>query len=150
MRMAVWNDVLHYVAEKIKVIEDAPTVTIGGKRPEMLGIKPDSNGAVVLIRGVEEYKYNGLQYNVAITFFLQAWIRNDDPDMVNGYDQLAVLEEKVDAVISSVKEISGMMSETAQLMDISVKRRAGDLDSRRPLCGSQYTIEAFVYEAERG
>ncbi len=145
----VWIELLNHIADSIGAIEEAPTVVIGGKRPEMLGIKPDSNGAVVLIRGTETFKNRGLSYNKVVTFFLECWIRNDSPDMAEGYEQIAELEEKVDDVLQALKEASGMITETAQLMDISIKNRAGDLDGRRPLVGSQYTIEALIYEEER-
>lgn len=142
----VWLDLLNYIAENIGAIEEAPAIVIGGKRPEMLGVKPDSAGAVVLIRGTETFKNRGLQYNKVVTFFLECWVRNDSPDMGEGYEQIAELEEKVDGVLKSIKGNSGMITETAQLMDISIKNKAGDLDGRRPLVGSQYTIEAFIYE----
>ena len=145
----VWIELLNHIADSIGAIEEAPTVVIGGKRPEMLGVKPDSNGAVVLIRGTETFKNRGLQYNKVVTFFLECWIRNDSPDMAEGYEQIAELEEKVDGVLQALKTASGMITETAQLMDISIKNRAGDLDGRRPLVGSQYTIEALIYEEER-
>lgn len=142
----VWLDLLNYIADSIGAIEEAPAIVIGGKRPEMLGVKPDSAGAVVLIRGTETFKNRGLQYNKVVTFFLECWVRNDSPDMGEGYEQIAELEEKVDGVLKSIKGNSGMITETAQLMDISIKNKAGDLDGRRPLVGSQYTIEAFIYE----
>lgn len=142
----VWLDLLNYIADSIGAIEEAPAIVIGGKHPEMLGVKPDSAGAVVLIRGTETFKNRGLQYNAVVTFFLECWIRNDSPNMEEGYEQIAELEEKVDRVLATIKGNSGMITETAQLMDISIKTKAGDLDGRRPLVGSQYTIEAFIYE----
>lgn len=145
----IWYEVLNYLRTHIQQNTNAEDVIFGAMRPQMLGLTNISPGKVLLIRGTEtEVNGDGLPVENTVTVYLECWVRNDEQEMESGYQQLARLEEQIDAALLAIKKESGMISGNIQLMDLIVRSKSGDLDSMRPLIGSQYEIAIDVYESE--
>lgn len=145
----IWYEVLKYLRTYIQQNTNAEDVIFGAMRPQMLGLTNTSHGKVLLVRGTEsEVNGDGLSVGNTVTVYLECWVRNDAQEMESGYQQLAQLEEQVDAALLAIKQESGIITEDIQLMALTVKSKSGDLDSMRPLIGSQYEIAITVYAGE--
>lgn len=139
----VWYDMLTYV-EKALADAGLGRVKYGALDPRTQGV--DKDGILFLIRGQEaDDGDNDLIENVKVTFYLECWVRDDDPDFKHAYQLLAEKEAKVDEVLASIKREAGMIGEQEQLMDLVVEQKTGDMGTLRPLCGVQYTVTATIY-----
>ena len=82
----------------------------------------------------------------AITPFNLNWGRNDNPDLEVGYELIANLEDRFEAIINDLRKRCGELDETAcilqntgyQIIDLVCTSKIGDHDSVRPLVGTQY------------
>lgn len=143
----LWYEVLKYIQSRMNQETNAEAVLFGAVKPQMLGLKPDAPGKLLLIRGSErDTQDDGLSEQKEITVYLECWIRDDEQDMCSGYRRLAELEEQVDTALLEIKKESGVIVDQLQLMDLEVKSKSGDLDTMRPLIGSQYEIAVTVYD----
>lgn len=145
----MWLDLIDYVAKALRDARAAKTVTIGGINPAQMEV--DERGAIILMRGEEEPGDENVVNGLSVTLFLEAWVREDDPDVRNGYVRLSALEAHIDEVFTQIRTDVGalenvMINDRYQLVDIRVTGRVGDADSLRPLLGSQYTIKAIIYD----
>jgi hypothetical protein len=142
----LWYDVLSYIRDKIKGMDGAPGVELGAKNPKMLSLDASGPGAVLIIRGQEAEEDNGLQSYINVTLYLECWVRSDDQSLEAGYAKLAALEERIDEALQGIRSESGIIAPGLHLMDLSVDQKTGDMDSMRPLIGSQYTVIVTVYK----
>lgn len=142
----IWYDALSYIRGKIAGLEYAPSVELGAKNPKMLSLDAGGPGAVLLIRGQEASEDEGLQSYIKVTVYLECWVRSDAQSLEAGYTQLAALETRIDGVLEAIREESEMITPGYQLMDIVVDQKTGDVDSMRPLIGSQYTVILTVHK----
>lgn len=145
----MWLDLIDYVAKALRDARAAKTVTIGGINPAQMEV--DERGVIILMRGEEEPGDENVVNGLSVTLFLEAWVREDDPDVRNGYVRLSALEAHIDEVFTQIRTDVGalenaMINDRYQLVDIRVTGRVGDADSLRPLLGSQYTIKAIIYD----
>lgn len=145
----MWLDVLDYIAEALRAKQVAEHVIIGGVNPTQAEI--DSCGAVILMRGEETPGDERVAGGFTVTFYLEAWIRDDSPDIRQGYECLRKLEMRVDDVLTQIRADVGMLknsmlNDTYQLVDLRVNQKVGDADSLRPLVGVQYTLTATIYD----
>lgn len=145
----MWLDLIDYVAKAFKDARVAKSIIIGGINPTQT--EPDEKGVIILMRGEEEPSNERIVNGLSVTLFLEAWVREDDPDVQKGYVRLSALEERIDEVLTQIRTDVGtlentMINDKYQLVDIRVTERVGDSDSLRPLLGSQYTIKAIIYD----
>lgn len=147
----MWLDVLNYLAKVFREEHIGKTVFVGGISPTEAEV--DDRGALILMRGEERPKGESTPYESEMTFYLELWIRDDSSDIKAGYERLARLEEKVDTVLNGIRENIGsledcMVNDHMQLLDVRITAKVGDADSLRPLVGSQYTLQALLYDVE--
>lgn len=143
----VWLKLLQYIADKLQEADSGLYVVLGLHDPRVLPLK--DKDCVVLYRGQEAQDEQGASFTpCSITCYLECWTRDDSPNLDKGYEKLTALETKVDKVLLSIKEESGMISASTQILDLVIKQKAGDMDSARPLIGSLYTLSASVYTQE--
>lgn len=145
----MWLDVLGYIAEVLRAKQAAGHVIIGGVNPTQAGV--DRDGVVILMRGEEAPGDDRVAGGLVVTFYLETWIRDDSPDIRQGYECLRELELRVDEVLTQVRTDIGalndpMINDTYQLVDLQVTQKVGDADSLRPLVGTQYTVLATIYD----
>lgn len=146
----MWYYVLTLIKRAITEMDSTIEVSLGAIPPEHLDV--GSSGNVLLIRG-DEYMAEAKDTKMSdVTVYLEAWVREDSPNLENGYKLLTKLEESIDKSLTVVREAVTSLDEQYcvlndryQLMDIVVERKVGDLDSIRPLVGSQYTIRCKLY-----
>lgn len=126
-------------------------VKIGAYPPITANISTD--GSVFLIRGEETNQDPTTQERVRVTFYLETWVNEGDPDYAVGSEKLVTLETQIeDALIAyrnrvgSLDQSACMLDERWQVLDVYVDKKAGDLDSRRPILGTQYTLVAQLFD----
>ncbi|WP_277301195.1 hypothetical protein [Veillonella montpellierensis] len=146
----MWYYVLTLLKRAITEMDSTIEVSLGAIPPEHLDV--GSNGNVLLIRGDEDMAEAKDTKMLDVTIYLEAWVREDSPNLENGYKLLTKLEESIDKAltvvrqaVTSLDEQYCVLNDRYQLMDIVVERKVGDLDSIRPLVGSQYTIRCKLY-----
>ena len=143
----VWLELLQYIADKLQKADSGLYIVLGLHDPRVLPLK--DKDCIVLYRGQEAQDEQGASFTpCSITCYLECWTRDDSPNLAKGYEKLTALETKADKVLLSIKEESGMISASTQILDLVIKQKAGDMDSARPLIGSLYTLSASVYTQE--
>lgn len=151
----MWLEVLKHVAKKLQKSKAAPRVMLGAVNPARAEVT--SAGTILLVRGNETSAEEDRGELSIVTIYLEAWVRDDAPDMVKGYERLAKLEAKIDAALNELREQAGRLDEAAamispalQLVDIQIDTKTGDMDSMRPLVGTQYSIQVKVFKQGGG
>lgn len=139
----VWLKLIKYVRQEL---ENAGIRTIyGAMDPATQGA--DEAGYLLIYRGDEAYTYAGVDFRyVNAKFYLECWVRSDEPELMTGCERLEALEEKAWKVLQEINAESGKIGDGLQIMGLGVSRISGDYDTARPLVGSQMEIEATVYE----
>lgn len=148
----MWFSLLQYLKEKVEPKVKAK-VYIGAVNPTQ--VKLDSAGALFFMRGHEEKFKSTLHNTFNVTFFVEAWVRDDNVDLTKGYEVLSDLEIGFENVLHTLREGAGelneeyaILSDNYQLLDMAIQQKSGDLDSVRPLVGTQYEIVATVYRLD--
>lgn len=138
----VWYKILAALKAHLVAAQVAQIVELGAINPENLDLAPDEDGrygAVFLVRGreTEEELFNGGQ-GVAY-FYIENWVRSDDPDPADGYRLLVEQEARCK------EELVEFFAEDAvpgvELVYASLEETIGDADSVRPRIGSRMTVK---------
>lgn len=147
----MWYLLLLKIAERLRQANIAEDVMLGAVLPTQANVS--ENHTILLMRGDEKNSDPTIQEQVEVTFFLEAWTRDDDPTFTNGYARLTDLEKKLEAVLVAYRDEVGrlnqeacMLDERWQVMDVYVDKKVGSGDSIRPLIGTQYTLVAKLYD----
>ena len=119
-------------------------VMLGAMRPQ--AAKVDENGVIMVIRGETTRGDNSIQSELEQELYIEVWGRNDNPDLEVGYELIANLEDRFEAIINDLRKRCGELDETAcilqntgyQIIDLVCTSKIGDHDSVRPLVGTQY------------
>ncbi len=148
----MWYELLYKLADVIGQANIVHEVKVGAYKPTNANVTDE--GVILLMRGDETNKDAKLHNRVDMTFYIELWTRGDVKDLSDGHKRLHDLEMAFEEVFISYREKLGALDATAcmldsgwQIMDICVDTRRGDLDSIRPLIGSQYTVTASLYDA---
>lgn len=138
----IWLMVLDYVQSELEASLDPEVIVQQGRRnPKSVLLERDTDRAVFLMRGSESDRNNGiLSDRTNVTFFIECWAREDDPNASQVYTKIARLEYNVDEILKLIKRVSGMIATDFQLMDLKVLERRGDNDSQRPFFGTQFEV----------
>ena len=76
-------------------------------------------------------------------FFVENWVRCDDPDPIDGYKMLSDQEDAFRAALHDwfyAQQVDETNDVNADLMNLEIDDVIGDADSRRPILGSRTTI----------
>lgn len=163
----VWYKILAALKAHLVAAQVAQIVELGALDPENLDLAPGRDGrygAIFLVRGkeTEEELFNGGE-GVAY-FYVENWVRSDDPDPAEGYRLLAAQEARCKAAMAeffamndpvSNVEVSTMRelppnavevyavgeAEPVDIIYTSLEETVGDADSVRPRVGSRMTVK---------
>ena len=146
----MWYETLKALKRAINEVNSNVDVSLGAIPPQHLNV--GIGGHVVLMRG-DEALGNAMDTKVLdVTVYLEAWVREDSPELEYGYANLSELEMTIDKALTLLRDRVTrldtkycVLDEKYQLMDLVVERRIGDADSIRPHVGSQYTIRCKLY-----
>lgn len=143
--MAVWYDLIKNLRDYLRALTTPPARHIEGGAidPNGIDLSADAtgtSGAIFLIRDREpdETIYHGGE-GVAV-FFVENWIRCDDPDPLVGYQALSDQEDAFKAALATWRQQAGPETVGADVMEVEIEETIGDADSRRPTLGSRTTI----------
>lgn len=146
----MWFEVLQRIRDKLNESGLSISAKLGALIPQHAEIS--GAGTIMLVRGSETKNDESMQDELLMTFYLEAWVRDDEAEFESGYSLLAGLEERIEVVLGSIRNSVGALKEDVcvlncgyQILDICVKQKVGDLDSMRPLLGTQYTIEVRLF-----
>jgi len=140
--MAAWYTIINALRTYLRAQTAFQTVIVeaGAMDPDAYDLATAyAGGAVFLIRD-REGQDNPLALsgpNGQIDFFVECWIRDDGTDPLDGYGDLATLEDNLtDALTAFVRAgVSGLT-----ITDMQIDETIGDADARRPMVGSRKTI----------
>ena len=146
----MWYETLTALKKAINEVNSNVEVSLGAIPPKHLDV--GIGGHVVLMRGDESLVNAKDTRTLDVTVYLEAWVREDSPELEDGYASLSELEMTIDKALTYLRERVTkldehycVLDEKYQLMNLVVERRIGDSDSIRPLVGSQYTIRCKLY-----
>ena len=146
----MWYEILTALKKAINEVNSNVEVSLGAIPPKHLDV--GIGGHVVLMRGDESLGNAKDTRTLDVTVYLEAWVREDSPELEDGYASLSELEMTIDKALTYLRERVTkldehycVLDEKYQLMNLVVERRIGDSDSIRPLVGSQYTIRCKLY-----
>lgn len=138
----VWYKILAALKAHLVAAQVAQIVELGALDPENLDLAPGGDGrygAVFLVRGKEtnEELFNGGE-GVAY-FYVENWVRSDDPDPADGYRLLMHQEarcKKAMAAFFAADSVPGI-----DMIYANIEETVGDADSVRPRVGSRMTVK---------
>lgn len=146
----MWYETLKALKRAINEVNSNVDVSLGAIPPQHLNV--GIGGHVVLMRGDEALGNVKDTKTLDVTVYLEAWVREDSPELEYGYANLSELEMTIDKALTLLRDRVTrldtkycVLDEKYQLMDLVVERRIGDADSIRPHVGSQYTIRCKLY-----
>ena len=150
--MIMWFELLRRIQDVLMTCKVSSPVQLGAVIPQHADI-----GKIMLVRGSETVNDESIENELLVTIYLEAWVRNDDPDLSVGYARISELEGQIDAALKQMRQAVGSLNEDIcvlngsnyQILDLKVKQKTGDLDALRPLIGSQYTIECRLFDLTR-
>lgn len=153
--MIMWFELLERIQDVLTACKVSGPVQFGAVMPQYADV--DEIGKIMLIRGSEMANDESAENELLVTIYLEAWVRNDDPDLSVGYARISELEGQIDAALKQMRQAVGSLNEDIcvlndsnyQILDLKVKQKAGDLDALRPFLGSQYTIECRLFDLTR-
>ena len=153
--MTMWFELLKRLNDVLTSHKVSAPVQLGAVIPQHADI--DEIGKIMLVRGSETANDESMENELLVTIYLEAWVRNDDPDLAVGYAQISELEGQIDVALKNMRQAVGSLNESVcvlsdsnyQILDFKVKQKTGDLDALRPLLGSQYTIECRLFDLTR-
>lgn len=140
----MWFELMQHIKSTIDNIGAPFNVMLGAMRPQ--AAKVDENGVIMIIRGETTRGDNSIQSELEQELYIEVWGRNDNPDLQVGYELIADLEDRFEAIINDLRKRCGELDETAcilqntgyQIIDLVCTSKIGDHDSVRPLVGTQY------------
>lgn len=146
----MWFEVLQRIRDALNESGLSIHAKLGALIPQHAEVS--RAGTIMLVRGSETKNDESMQDELLMTFYLEAWVRDDEAEFEPGYNLLASLEDRIEVVLGSIRNSVGALKESVcvlncgyQILDICVKQKVGDLDSMRPLLGTQYTIEVRLF-----
>lgn len=146
----MWYETLKALKRAINEVNSNVDVSLGAILPQHLNV--GIGGQVILMRGDEALGNVKDTKTLDVTVYLEAWVREDSPELEYGYASLSELEMTIDKALTLLRDRVTrldtkycVLDEKYQLMDLVVERRIGDADSIRPHVGSQYTIQCKLY-----
>lgn len=146
----MWYETLKALKRVINEVNSNVEVSLGAIPHQHLNV--GIGGHIVLMRGDEALGNVKDTKTLDVTVYLEAWVREDSPELEYGYASLSELEKTVDKALTLLRDRVTrldtkycVLDQKYQLMDLVVERRIGDADSIRPLVGSQYTIRCKLY-----
>lgn len=146
----MWYETLKALKRAINEVNSNVDVSLGAILPQHLNV--GIGGQVILMRGDEALGNVKDTKTLDVTVYLEAWVREDSPELEYGYANLSELEMTIDKALTLLRDRVTrldtkycVLDEKYQLMDLVVERRIGDADSIRPHVGSQYTIRCKLY-----
>ena len=153
--MIMWFELLKRIQDVLMTCKVSAPVQLGAVIPQHATV--DEIGKIMLVRGAETVNDESIENELLVTIYLEAWVRNDDPDLSVGYARISELEGQIDAALKQMRQAVGSLNEDIcvlnssnyQILDLKVKQKTGDLDALRPLLGSQYTIECRLFDLNR-
>lgn len=132
--------------EGVTLLRPARHIEGGALEPDDLDLSADAkglSGAIFIIRDREtEEKIHHGGEGVAV-FFVENWVRCDNPDPIDGYEALSTQEDAFRAALSAwfySQQVITTNDVNADLINLEVDEVIGDADSRRPILGSRTTI----------
>lgn len=147
----MWYEVLKRLSDVITQANIVADVKIGAYRPTLLS--PTESGTILLMRGDENNQDSKMHNRVDMTFYVEIWTKSNDKDYTVGYELIQRLEQAFEQALIGYRERLGSLDKTAcmfdngwQIMDVYVDSKRGDVDSNRPLIGSQYTLKAQLFD----
>lgn len=147
----MWYEVLKRLSDVIIQANIVADVKIGAYRPTFLS--PTESGTILLMRGDENNQDSKMHNRVDMTFYVEIWTKSNDKDYSVGYELIQRLEQAFEQALIGYRERLGSLDTTAcmldngwQIMDVYVDSKRGDVDSNRPLIGSQYTLKAQLFD----
>lgn len=140
----MWFELMKHIKSTIDDSGAPFNVMLGAMRPQ--AAKVDENGVIMIIRGETTRGDNSIQSELEQELYIEVWGRNDNPDLEVGYELIANLEDRFEAIINDLRKRCGELDETAcilqntgyQIIDLVCTSKIGDHDSVRPLVGTQY------------
>ena len=140
----MWFELMKHIKDIIVSSGYDFNVILGAMRPQ--AAKIDSHGVIMVIRGETTRGDNSIQSELEQELYIEVWGRNDNPDLEVGYELIANLEDRFEAIINDLRKRCGELDETAcilqntgyQIIDLVCTSKVGDHDSVRPLVGTQY------------
>ena len=149
--MTMWFELLKRLKDVLTSHNVSAPVQLGAVIPQHADV--DEIGKIMLVRGSETVNDESIENELLVTIYLEAWVRNDDPDLSVGYARISELEGQIDTALKQMRQAVGSLNESVcvlsdsnyQILDFKVKQKTGDLDALRPLLGSQYTIECRLF-----
>ena len=146
----MWYETLKALKRAINEVNSNVDVSLGAIPPQHLNV--GIGGQVILMRGDEALGNVKDTKTLDVTVYLEAWVREDSPELEYGYANLSELEMTIDKALTLLRDRVTrldtkycVVDKKYQLMDLVVERRIGDADSIRPHVGSQYTIRCKLY-----
>lgn len=146
----MWYETLKALKRAINEVNSNVDVSLGAIPQQHLNV--GIGGQVILMRGDEALGNVKDTKTLDVTVYLEAWVREDSPELEYGYANLSELEMTIDKALTLLRDRVTrldtkycVLDEKYQLMDLVVERRIGDADSIRPHVGSQYTIRCKLY-----
>lgn len=146
----MWYETLKALKRAINEVNSNVDVSLGAILPKHLNV--GIGGQVILMRGDEALGNVKDTKTLDVTVYLEAWVREDSPELEYGYANLSELEMTIDKALTLLRDRVTrldtkycVLDEKYQLMDLVIERRIGDADSIRPHVGSQYTIRCKLY-----
>lgn len=138
----VWYKILRALERQLVELQIAQTIELGAINPENLDLEPGADGrygAVFLIRGreTEEELFNGGQ-GVSY-FYVENWVRSDDPNPADGYRLLADQEMRCKDAMAAFFAANLVLG--VDLVYANIEETVGDADSVRPRVGSRMTVK---------
>lgn len=147
----MWYEVLKRLSDVITQANIVAYVKIGAYRPTLLS--PTESGTILLMRGDENNQDSKMHNRVDMTFYVEIWTKSNEKDYSVGYELIQRLEQAFEQALIGYRERLGSLDTTAcmfdngwQIMDVYVDSKRGDVDSNRPLIGSQYTLKAQLFD----
>jgi len=142
----VWYDLIKSLYDYLLLQSVARHVACGALEPGDVDLSADANnlsGAIFLIRDREydEQIHHGGEG--VVTFYVENWVRSDNPDPLDGYTALSVQENKFRETLTAwfyAQQKIDTNTVNADLINLEIDETIGDADSRRPILGSRTTI----------
>ena len=151
----MWLELMQHIKSTIDNSGAAFNVMLGAMRPQ--AAKVDGNGVIMVIRGETTRGDNSIQSELEQELYIEVWGRNDNPDLEVGYELIANLEDRFEAIINDLRKRCGELDETAcilqntgyQIIDLVCTSKVGDHDSVRPLVGTQYRFMVRLIDLKK-
>lgn len=145
----MWFGFLKHLYTYLKINANCKQVEIGNDRGGQSSI---DSGVIILSRGYEDRGQENVTEELKLTFYLEAWVREDSNNLINGYKKLSALEADIEQALAKFRQTVGVLDDewavyddVYQVLDLwATEKRASD-DSCRPLFGTLYVIKARLY-----